>query len=330
MTERTLRGAAAIVGVHDAASPTGVLEDRGRALEARMIKAALDDAGQPFAVDFVLGATMMLRADVVEQTAELEALTRNVQRTFSEIIEQIPYLPEELQMAVANVDDPSTLSYLIGGALRIETAEKQALLTLALRKGLQSNEMDRVLVFTRTKHGADRVVKKLAQSNIPANAIHGNKSQPQRERALEDFKAGRAKVLVATDIAARGIDVDGISHVINFDLPNEPESYVHRIGRTARAGRDGTAISLCDDSERQYLRDIEKLVGTPIAKLDTSNAPPVPERKPAPQSRPEPPSSASKAARDPSLTCMSSLRLAADCMAASRSLTVSEAARSIL
>jgi ATP-dependent RNA helicase RhlE len=137
--------------------------------------------------------------------------------------------------------------------------EKQALLTLALRKGLQSGEMDRVLVFTRTKHGADRVVKKLAQSGIPANAIHGNKSQPQRERALEEFKAGRAKILVATDIAARGIDVTGISHVVNFELPNVAEQYVHRIGRTARAGREGVAISFCAQDERDYLRDIQKL-----------------------------------------------------------------------
>jgi ATP-dependent RNA helicase RhlE len=119
--------------------------------------------------------------------------------------------------------------------------------------------MDRVLVFTRTKHGADRVVKKLAQSGIPANAIHGNKSQPQRERALDEFKAGRAKILVATDIAARGIDVSGISHVFNFELPNVAEQYVHRIGRTARAGREGVAVSFCAQDEREYLRDIQKL-----------------------------------------------------------------------
>ncbi|HLV06425.1 MAG TPA: C-terminal helicase domain-containing protein, partial [Croceibacterium sp.] len=138
-------------------------------------------------------------------------------------------------------------------------SEKQALLTMALRKGLQSGEMDRVLVFTRTKHGADRVVKKLAQSNIAANAIHGNKSQPQRERALDEFKAGRTKVLVATDIAARGIDVSGVSHVVNFELPNVAEQYVHRIGRTARAGREGVAISFCAQDERDYLRDIQRL-----------------------------------------------------------------------
>src|SRR5690606_38436720 len=121
-----------------------------------------------------------------------------------------------------------------------------------------SGEMDRVLVFTRTKHGADRVVKKLAQSNIAANAIHGNKSQPQRERALDEFKAGRAKILVATDIAARGIDVSGISHVVNFELPNVAEQYVHRIGRTARAGREGVAISFCAQDERDYRPDIQR------------------------------------------------------------------------
>jgi ATP-dependent RNA helicase RhlE len=141
----------------------------------------------------------------------------------------------------------------------VNQAEKQALLTMALRKGLHSREMDRVLVFTRTKHGADRVVKKLAQSNIVANAIHGNKSQPQRERALDDFKQGKTRVLVATDIAARGIDVSGVSHVFNFELPNVPEQYVHRIGRTARAGRDGVAVSFCAQDERDYLRDIQKL-----------------------------------------------------------------------
>ncbi|MBX3464574.1 MAG: DEAD/DEAH box helicase [Planctomycetes bacterium] len=119
---------------------------------------------------------------------------------------------------------------------------------------------ERTLVFTRTKHGADRVVRHLRTADIAAHAIHGNKSQGARERALDDFRSGRAPVLVATDIAARGIDVPEISHVVNFDLPNVPESYVHRIGRTARAGREGIAISFCDAEEREYLRDIEKLI----------------------------------------------------------------------
>ena len=125
---------------------------------------------------------------------------------------------------------------------------------------LQDPALVRTLVFTRTKHGADRVVKHLRQNDIHGHAIHGNKSQNARERALDDFRDGKAHVLVATDIAARGIDVKDITHVVNFDLPNIPESYVHRIGRTARAGRDGIAISFCDETEREYLRDIEKLI----------------------------------------------------------------------
>jgi ATP-dependent RNA helicase RhlE len=140
----------------------------------------------------------------------------------------------------------------------VATSQKRALLTDLLR----DQRMTRSLVFTRTKHGADRVVKHLEDSGLPAAAIHGNKSQGQRERALAGFKDGRTPILVATDIAARGIDVDGVSHVINFDLPNVPESYVHRIGRTARAGRAGIAISFCDVSERAQLRDIEKLIRT--------------------------------------------------------------------
>jgi len=125
---------------------------------------------------------------------------------------------------------------------------------------LHDPKLARVIVFTRTKHGANKVVEHLEKSGIPADAIHGNKSQNARQRAMENFRSGRARLLVATDIAARGIDVDGITHVVNFELPNEPESYVHRIGRTARAGAEGIAISFCAPDERGYLRDIEKLV----------------------------------------------------------------------
>ena len=125
--------------------------------------------------------------------------------------------------------------------------------------------MDRVLVFTRTKHGADKVCKFLRHAGLAVEAIHGNKAQNARVRALEAFRSGQARVLVATDIAARGIDVAGISHVINYELPNEPESYVHRIGRTARAGAGGTALSFCDASERAYLKDIERLTRVSLA-----------------------------------------------------------------
>ena len=143
----------------------------------------------------------------------------------------------------------------------VETARKRQVLADLLKRG----DMGRTLVFTRTKHGADRVTQHLEAIGMPAAAIHGNKSQPQRERALQNFKDGRVKVLVATDIAARGIDVDGVTHVVNFDLPNVPEAYVHRIGRTARAGHTGIAISFCDSSERAFLRGIEKLTRNRLA-----------------------------------------------------------------
>ena len=134
----------------------------------------------------------------------------------------------------------------------------------ALRYLLGKKEFSRVIVFTRTKHGANKVAELLLKNKIGAEAIHGNKSQNARQRALENFKAGRIRVLIATDIAARGIDIDEISHVINFEVPNVPENYVHRIGRTARAGAEGIAISICDADERSFIRDIEKSIGKPI------------------------------------------------------------------
>ena len=148
----------------------------------------------------------------------------------------------------------------------VDQREKQALLTLRLKQMFDSGEMDRALVFTRTKHGADRVVRHLIGAKIDAAAIHGNKSQGQRTAALNGFREGAVRILVATDIAARGIDVPGVSHVFNFELPNVPEQYVHRIGRTARAGREGVAISFCAPDEKAYLRDIERLTGVRIDK----------------------------------------------------------------
>ncbi len=146
----------------------------------------------------------------------------------------------------------------------VETSRKRILLAELLADAA----MSRTLVFTRTKHGADRVVKHLDEAGIPSAAIHGNKSQGQREKALASFKSGRTRVLIATDIAARGIDVDGVTHVVNFDLPNVPESYVHRIGRTARAGAEGIAISFCDGEERAFLRGIENLIRQRIPATD--------------------------------------------------------------
>ena len=142
----------------------------------------------------------------------------------------------------------------------VEKSEKGELLADIIR---QSN-VHQTLVFTRTKHGADKVARNLGHADIKARSIHGDKSQNQRQRALEDFKACKIAVLVATDIAARGIDISELPLVINYDLPNVPETYVHRIGRTGRAGQEGTAISFCDRSERPYLKDIEKLIGKRI------------------------------------------------------------------
>ena len=119
-------------------------------------------------------------------------------------------------------------------------------------------------MFSRTKHGADKIVKDLTKAGIQAQAIHGNKSQGARQLALNNFKSKKTRILVATDIAARGIDVEELSHVINFDLPNIPETYVHRIGRTGRAGLGGVALSFCDEDEKPYLKDIQKLISKSI------------------------------------------------------------------
>lgn len=129
---------------------------------------------------------------------------------------------------------------------------------------LSDSELERVIVFTRTKHGADKVAKFLNRDGVEADALHGNKTQGARQRTLDSFRKGNTRVLVATDIASRGIDVDEVTHVINYEMPNEPESYVHRIGRTARAGSKGAAISLCAPDERNYLRSIEKLIKRPL------------------------------------------------------------------
>ncbi|HEY4125600.1 MAG TPA: DEAD/DEAH box helicase [Rhizomicrobium sp.] len=156
---------------------------------------------------------------------------------------------------------------------RVYFVEQQAKRGL-LHDLLRDPEMKRVIVFTRTKHGANKVADQLDKAGHAADAIHGNKSQGARQRALENFRAGHSRVLVATDIAARGIDIDDITHVVNFELPNVAESYVHRIGRTARAGTGGIAISFCDPTERPFLRDIEKLLKQPLAAMNEGGRPP--------------------------------------------------------
>jgi ATP-dependent RNA helicase RhlE len=162
-------------------------------------------------------------------------------------------------------DPPATTVELIEQSVFfVEKRDKRDLLVHLLG----DRGISRSLVFTRTKHGANRVATHLQKREINAMAIHGNKSQGARERALEGFKRGRVRVLVATDIAARGIDVELISHVINFDIPNIPETYVHRIGRTARAGASGIALSFCQEDERPYLVDIQRLIGQHIPVVE--------------------------------------------------------------
>ncbi len=168
----------------------------------------------------------------------------------------------------------------------IEQKGKQGLLTDLLR----DPSLSRVIVFTRTKHGANRVADKLTRAGVEAAAIHGNKSQNARQKALGSFRDGDTRVLVATDIAARGIDVEEITHVINFELPNVPESYVHRIGRTARAGRGGIAFSFCAPDERPYLKDIETLTGVRLSVARAAandSAPAAAKDTPAGDRRPE-------------------------------------------
>ena len=184
-------------------------------------------------------------------------------------------MPRDIaELAEAMLRDParvavtpvaSTVERITQRIIQVDHSAKPAWLAQILKQ----EAVDRALVFTRTKHGADKVVKGLARAGIAADAIHGNKSQNHRERVLSAFRSGQIRTLVATDIAARGIDVDGISHVVNFDLPNIPETYVHRIGRTARAGADGVAISLVAGAEELgYLRDIERLIRIALPKED--------------------------------------------------------------
>src|SRR5258705_82133 len=168
----------------------------------------------------------------------------------------------------------STANTVVQSLYFVEKSDKRSLLLHLLKQ----QSIETALVFTRTKHGADKVAKDLNRAGVQAEAIHGNKSQNARQRALSNFKAKQTRVLVATDIAARGIDIDDLSHVVNYELPNIPETYVHRIGRTGRAGASGIALSFCDTEEKEFLRDIHKLIARTIPVVEdhpyhsTSNA----------------------------------------------------------
>ena len=181
--------------------------------------------------------------------------------------------PSIVKLAASFLSDPvhvevspesKTVELIDQTIMFVERADKKRLLAVLL----QERGVRRSIVFTRTKHGANRLSQQLDRAGLTSSAIHGNKSQGARKRALDGFRNGDVPVLIATDIAARGIDVDDVTHVFNYDLPNIPESYVHRIGRTARAGRSGVAISFCDSTEGEYLRDIEKTIGLELAVDD--------------------------------------------------------------
>jgi ATP-dependent RNA helicase RhlE len=209
----------------------------------------LDEADQMLDLGFIHDLKRIVR--LLPKERQTLFFSATMPKTIASLAED--FLRNPAHVAVAPV--ATTAERVDQQVVFVSTGQKQQLLHTLLRDPV----IDRALVFTRTKHGANKVVRHLEDAGFSAAAIHGNKSQAQRERALADFKAGKLRLLVATDIAARGIDIDAVSHVINFDLPNVPESYVHRIGRTARAGAAGIAISFCNGEERAFLKDIEKL-----------------------------------------------------------------------
>jgi len=259
------------------ATPGRLLDliDRKSLTLSRVQILVLDEADRMLDLGFIHALKRIVK--LLPRQRQTLLFSATMPRTIASLAEE--YLDDPIQVAVTPA--ATTVELVDQGVLFVSSDRKRdALATL-----LSDPAFERVLVFTRTKHGADRVVRHLSAAGIEAIAIHGNKSQPQRERALSGFRAGGSRVLVATDIAARGIDVDGISHVINFELPNVPEDYVHRIGRTARAGAAGVAISLCSDEERGYLRDIEKLTRLAVRQLHVKLDPMKQYRPPLAQER---------------------------------------------
>jgi ATP-dependent RNA helicase RhlE len=220
-----------------------------RALSLRELEIlVLDEADQMLDLGFIHALKRIV--SLVPPKRQTLFFSATMPRAIKELADKYLTNPAEVSVTPA----ATTVERIDQSVTMVNQPEKAALLALYL----QNSPIERALVFSRTKHGADKIVKQLAAAGIEAAAIHGNKSQGQRERALGLFRSGEIRVLIATDIAARGIDIPGVSHVVNFDLPDVPEQYVHRIGRTARAGADGTAIAFCAPDERGNLRDIER------------------------------------------------------------------------
>ena len=241
----------------------------------------LDEADRMLDMGFIKDIRKII--GLVPQRRQTLLFSATMPRDIEELAQSI--LRDPVRIAVTPVS--STAEKITQAVYHVAKADKIGLLAHLITQ----EAGDHILVFSRTKHGADRIARKLKKVGVAAEAIHGDKSQPARQRALTNFKDGTARVLVATDIAARGIDVDNLELVINYDLPNEPETYVHRIGRTGRAGASGRAWSFCDVEEQEYLRQIQKLTGQQIAMVtdhpfvsaNGSPAIPVPQPKPAPQ-----------------------------------------------
>jgi ATP-dependent RNA helicase RhlE len=244
----------------------------------------LDEADQMLDLGFI-HALKRIVALVPKQRQTL-FFSATMPRAIKELADK--YLTNPAEVSVTPT--ATTVERIDQSVTMVNQPEKTALLTLYLQK----HAGERTLVFSRTTHGADKIVRQLEAAGIAAGAIHGNKSQPQRERAIASFKSGQMAVLVATDIAARGIDIPAVLHVVNFDLPDVPEQYVHRIGRTARAGATGIAIAFCSPDERGNLRDIErttrqKIAVSPLPEGFAAAAEALKRLKPAPVQRPERP-----------------------------------------
>lgn len=248
-------------GVDIVIATPGRLEDhlQGRALRLDQTSlVVLDEADQMLDMGFIPAIRrVMAKLPKKRQTALLSA---TMPKTILGLARDFLNNPEEI--SVTPVSKP--IERIEQSVIMVDKASKRHVLAALMAKG----DVDRAIVFARTKRGADKVGRHLDASGFPAGVIHGNKSQNQRTRALDQFKLGEVRILVATDIAARGIDIDDVSHVFNFDLPDVPEAYVHRIGRTARAGRSGIAVSFCDGSEKRQLKDIERLTKLNLPVVD--------------------------------------------------------------
>jgi len=250
-----------------------------RALSLRELEIlVLDEADQMLDLGFIHALKRIVA--LVPSKRQTLFFSATMPKAIKELADR--YLTNPAEVSVTPT--ATTVDRIEQSVTMVNQTEKTALLTIFLR----THPMQRTLVFSRTKHGADKIVRQLEAAGVPAGAIHGNKSQAQRERALAAFKSGDMPVLVATDIAARGIDIPAVSHVVNYDLPDVPEQYVHRIGRTARAGADGIAIAFCSPDERGNLRDIERTTRqripvTPLPADFAASAEVLKRLKPAPK-----------------------------------------------